>query len=289
MSCFQRFIELNQLDFDGDVVSIDGKTMRGTDVGRQDAVHVIIAWSNDHGITLAALESKGKKNEIKTIPDVIDLLNIEGVTITTDAMGCQRKIASKIIDSKNDYVLQVKGNQKGLLEEIQTTYQWLASRDFLGVNHGTCETVEKSHGRIEVRRYTQFELPSWFEHQEGWSKLVSVIRVERTREIRGVQSTEVSWYISSLSLNVNKAAVAVRRYWGVENGLHWRLDVIFDDDSCGIHSGFGAINFSIIKRFCMNLFTKDEAKMPLRRKVMLATINDDYRQTDIERPTKSLF
>lgn len=273
---FGEFVKQNKLEFEGDTISIDGKTMRGTDRGGQDAIHLISAWSSEHGITLGALQSKGKKNEIKSIPDVIDQLDARGATITVDAMGCQKAISTKIIDSGNDYMLQLKGNQKCLLEQVKAFHHKLERENY---SFNEFETIEKDHGRIETRRYSQFALNDWIEGRNDWSELNSAIRVERTRETRGFKAEEVSWYISSLPLGTSvKAANAIRHHWGIENKLHWRLDVIFNDDSCGMHSGNGSINLSLIKRHCMNLLGKDKAKKPLRRKLMKATISDDYRE-----------
>ena len=146
VNCFNRFIECNKLDLTGDNIAIDGKTMRGTQSHCSDAVHVISAWSNQHGITLAAFESKGKKNEIKTIPDVIDMLSAKNAIISTDAMGCQKAIASKIIESENDYMLQLKDNQKKLLEEIKAYYHKVNRENFSGVDYEVFEDINKGHG-----------------------------------------------------------------------------------------------------------------------------------------------
>ena len=278
IECFKRFVEHYSVSSQENVISIDGKTMRGTDVAGESGIHVISAWSHENGITLAALESEGKKNEIKMIPRLIDMLDVEGVTITTDAIGCQKEIAQKIIDSKNHYVLQLKKNHKHLYAEIEAYYHKLLREDFADTDCSTYETIEKGHGRIEVRKYTQFVLSDWVEGREEWSGLSSVIRVERTRIISEEESLETSWYLSSLSVDVLKSAKAIRAHWGIENGLHWCLDVIFEDDVCGMHSGWGPMNLSLIKRYCMNLLKLDSSKKRLKRKVMMAAMSDDYRQ-----------
>ena len=279
IECFTRFVKESSFDFENDVVSIDGKTMKGSGHNDStDAIHIISAWSNSHGLTLAALESKGKKNEIKTVPEVIDMLQVKNATITLDAMGCQKEICKKIINSGNQYVLQIKDNQKNLLQQVKAYHHILLRTNFENILYSEFETVEKSHGRIEHRKYTQFELTDWVDVLDDWPGLKTAIHVSRSREIKGKVVTEESWYISSRDPDAEKASKAVRQHWGVENQLHWRLDVIFEDDGCLMHSGFGPVNISLIKRFCMNLLTKDQSKKPTKKKIMRAAITDSYRE-----------
>ena len=275
---FGVFIEDNDLASQGDSIAIDGKTMRGTKKGGGDAIHAISAWSNQHGITLAMLESEGKKNEIKTIPKVIDCLEPKGAIITTDAMGCQKEIAAKIVEKEGDYALQLKGNQGKLFEEVKAYHHVLERTEFDGVQYENFEEIDKGHGRLEVRKYTQFEITDWVSEAENWKSLNSIIKADRSRIIDGETRNETSWYISSLAINAERAAKAVRGHWGVENSLHWRLDVIFNDDECSLHSGSGAINMAIIKRICMNLLSKDDTVKRLKHKVMAAAIDDSFRE-----------
>ncbi|BCE01644.1 hypothetical protein TYM08_P1707 [Marinicellulosiphila megalodicopiae] len=251
--------------------------MRGTRNSIFEAIHVVSAWSNKQGITLAALESVGKSNEIKTIPKLLDIIDIKNATITTDAMGCQRAIAQKIMDKKGDYVLQVKGNQKCLNTEIQAFYHKARREGFIGIEHDFFEEVTKGHGRIEQRIYHHVALTDWMESTQQWEGAKTIIRAERKRIINEKESTEVSWYLSSLDVDAKHAGHAVRGHWGVENNLHWRLDVIFREDECRMNSG--AMSMAVIKRFCMNLLTtKDNTKRGMKHRVMAAAIDDDYRE-----------
>ncbi len=181
--CFKKFVELNGLSTEGDCISIDGKTMRGTGNIDNDAIHIISAWSNKHSITLAALESKGKKNEIHTIPDVMDMVAANNAIFSTDAMGCQTKIAEKAIDTGNDYMLQIKDNQANLLKEIQAFYHKIEREGYTKDQCDTFEEIDKGHGRIEVRKYTQFQLTDWINGIENWKNLTTAVKVERTRII----------------------------------------------------------------------------------------------------------
>ena len=202
---------------DDDFISIDGKTMRGTRNSIFEAIHVVSAWSSKHAITLAALESIDQSNEIKTIPKLLDIIDIKGATMTTDAMGCQRVIAQKIIDKKGDYALQVKGNQRTLNAEIQAFYHKNRREEFNAVKHEYFEEVTKGHGRIEQRIYHHVALTDWVKSTLKWAGAKTVIRVERKRITKEKESSEISWYLSSLDVDAKHAGHAVRRHWEVEN------------------------------------------------------------------------
>lgn len=271
---FEAFVRSSP---DGDIISIDGKTMRGTRTENHHPLHVISAWSQSQGITLAALESKGKSNEIKTIPELVDCIDVKNATVTTDAMGCQKDIAQKIREGEGDYVLQIKNNQASLLEEIKAWHHKKTREGFSGILHEQYEEVDKGHGRMEQRVYEHFELDDWIEGRSQWAGLQSAIRVQRTRTTSSGESSEVSWYISSLAVEARHAAAAVRGHWEVENKLHWRLDVIFREDDCRLQSG--GLSMAVIKRFCMNLLSvKDDSKRTMKNRVMAAAIDDAYRE-----------
>ena len=278
IKCFEIFIQENNIDSEGDIISIDGKTMRGTRTKNNGALHIVSAWSNKHGITLSMLESKGKKNEIKTIPDLLDIVDIKKAIVTTDAMGCQKRIASKIVGKKGDYVLQLKGNQGSLFEEIKAYHHRLQRTNYDDIDVDVYEEVDKGHGRLEIRKYTHLPITNWVSGSDGWVNLNSFVMVERTRESnKGIQK-ETSWYISSLDINAKRVAHAIRSHWGVENPLHWRLDVVFDEDGCALHSGSGPLNMGIIKRFCMNLLSKDTTIKRMKHRVMAASVDDSFRE-----------
>lgn len=271
---FQAFVQSAPTN---DVIAIDGKTMRGTARNGCDALHVLSAWSAEQGISLGALASTGKSNEIKTIPKLLDAINIQGATVTLDAMGCQRSIAAKIRERQGDYVLQLKANQKHLLSEIQAYHHKLEREGYTHTELGQHDEIDKGHGRLEIRRTTQFKLSDWVSKVGAWQDVASVIRIERERQIRGEVSTEVSWYLSSLAIDAEHAARAVRQHWEVENKLHWRLDVIFKEDESQ-QSSF-ALTVATLKRFCMNLLTlNDQSKRRMKHRVMAAAIDDDYRE-----------
>lgn len=273
---FQAFVDSSPAAVEGDIIALDGKTMRGTRNSTFDAIHVVSAWSRSQGITLAALESKGKSNEIKTVPELLDLIEIKGATVTTDAMSCQRAIAAKVRERQGDYVLQLKNNQANLLKEIQAYYHKLEREGYPATRHERFEEIDKGHGRLETRIYHHLELSDWVSGIDAWPGARSIIRVERNRRKVTGDSSEVAWYLSSLEIDAQHAATAVRGHWEVENKLHWRLDVIFKEDACRLQSG--ALTMAVLKRFCMNLLTiKDPSKRRLKHKVMAAAIDDQYR------------
>lgn len=260
-----------------DIISLDGKTMRGTKHNGREAVHVISAWSQRYGITLCALESEGKKNEIKTLPKLIDKLDAKGATLTIDAMGCQKAIAEKVIEKKADYFLQLKNNQQSLLDEIKAYHHKLERDGYEKGQLSYFEEVDKGHGRLEVRKYQHFELSDWVEGIDEWKGLTSAVRVERYCQTKKGESTEVAWYISSLKPDAKHASQAIRGHWEVENKLHWRLDVIFKEDACQAHSA--ALNIAVIKRHSMNLLKiNDQSKKRMKHRVMSCAICDGYRE-----------
>lgn len=272
---FEAFISLNNCR-QNDIISIDGKSMRGTATNGAEALHVLSAWSKRSGITLCALASSGKKNEIKTVPKLLDNLQLKGATVSTDAMNCQRDIAAKIIAGGGDYVLPLKANQNALFEEVKAYEHKVNREQFEGCPHEVFEEVDKGHGRVEVRTYTHILLNDWVSKKSHWAGARSIVKVDRTRDTKGQKQQESSWYLSSLDINARHAAEAIRGHWEVENNLHWRLDVIFKEDA--YRSNNCGLNMGIIKRFCMNLLTlNDTSKRRMKHKVMASAIDDDYR------------
>jgi len=275
INAFSEFIESNRTKH----IAIDGKTMRATAHSSESALHILSAWCSTNGITLSALLSEGKKNEIKSIPKLIQILGCTDTVITIDAMGCQKSIALEIIKTKNDYILQIKANQKKLKEQILAFYQICWRQNFTNVKYSTYQEIDKGHGRIELRKYEHFELSEWIDDLDDWNMLKSAIKVTRTRIIRDKETTEESWFISSLLVSQeHSVARFIRQHWSIENSLHWRLDVMFKDDRC-LYTDEPALNISLIKRHCMNLLTKAEiGTKSMKAKIMRVALSDDVRE-----------
>ncbi len=240
--CFLNWIKsLNEIT-KGEVVSIDGKTIRGSKkLGFKTATHIISAWADKNKLVLGQIKVEEKSNEITAIPKLLENLLIKGCIVTIDAMGCQNKIAKKIVSKQADYILSVKENQKELLEDIQDSFRVLKPSD-------TNEDIDYGHGRIETRKCYVLTDLSLVEKATKWKGLSSIVKIERERYFKatGKKETESSYYISTLkeASMINKA---VRKHWGIENKVHWVLDVAFNEDHSRKRAGNAAQNFSTLK------------------------------------------
>lgn len=261
---------------DGEVVAIDGKTSRGShDRGKgKSALHLVNAWASSNKILLCQQAVDGKTNEITAIPDLLEVLELKGALVTIDAMGCQEKIIEKIIASEADYLIAVKGNQSLLLKGIKDSFekQQTSSRETIS---------EKGHGRIETRTCCVIEDPTEILLAERWNKLNSVIKLECKREITSTQqiTQETRYYICSKPINAKQAIGAIRSHWGIENNLHWILDVQFGEDDSRMREGYSDQNFAMIRKIVINLMALDKtSKMSVKRKRLKASRNDEFRQ-----------
>ena len=269
--CFLNWVKSVNESTKGEVVSIDGKTIRGSKkLGFKTATHIVSAWADKNELILGQVKVDEKSNEITAIPQLLDSLLVTGCVVTIDAMGCQKKIARKIVSKKADYILAVKENQKELFDDIQDSFRVLKPVDI-------DEDIDYGHGRIETRKcsvLTDFGLVD--DHQE-WKGLASIIRIERERYFKatGKKETESSYYISTLTdaPAINKG---VRKHWGIENKVHWVLDVAFNEDHSRKRAGNAAQNFSTLNRVALNLLKKDDAKLGIKGKRKIIGWNNDY-------------
>jgi predicted transposase YbfD/YdcC len=258
--CLTEWVNVLRVKASGQIIAIDGKTVRGAGVTESGTpvLHSVSAWASDVRLTLAQLKTEEKSNEITAIPALLDLIDIAGCIVTIDAMGCQTKIAEKIVKSKAGYVLALKGNQPNLLENISGFFETELVRDFRDVPHQYKRTVDKDHGRLEVREYWHTDNIAWMSERDSWKGLTSVGMVKRTRTVKGKTSTEIQYYISTLDLDVERFAQAVRSHWGIENSLHWVLDVTMGEDACRIRKDLSVENLAVLRRTALNLFRTDE-------------------------------
>ena len=252
------------------VIAIDGKTSRGSkdNFHHSSPLHSVHAWSVENGICLGQTQCSEKSNEITAIPKILDLLEIKGSIITIDAIGTQTAIARKIIEKEASYILSVKGNQGSLEEEVHTTCK--RNRPVFD----TCE-VEKGHGRIETRRCEVFEKGFIVDPENRWEKLTSIIKITATREYAGKTETQERFYISCLSPD-NDFNKYIRDHWGVENSLHWVLDMTFREDEQRKRANHAAANFAIVRKIALNLLKKDRGKESLRTKRLKAAWNKEF-------------
>jgi len=253
-------------------VHIDGKSLTGSrdDTHDKKMLHLVHAWSSEKNILLGQVKTEEKSNEITAIPELIALLDLAASIVTIDAMGCQTEIAEKIIEAKADYILAVKGNQKSLHEQIQKAF-----------SHQTVEnenkTEEKSHGRIETRICRTITNLDFAEETLRWKKSQSIVEMERTRWIKGKETTEKSYYISSLKQDASFMNRAIRDHWGVENKLHWSLDVSFGEDASRKRKGNQAQNFATLRRIALNVVKAYKGdKRSIRRRRKMASYEFSY-------------
>lgn len=263
------------------VIAIDGKTSRRSfkNTEHRDCLHMVSAWSSDNGIVLAQTATDAKSNEITAIPTLLDMLDIKNCTVTIDAMGCQKAIADKIVSMKGNYLLALKGNQGGTLEMAEHLFKCEEKTDYAGVTHTSYATIEKGHGRIEKRNVTAIENNEKIDIAEfdKWKGLKSIIMVESTRESGTQSSVERRYYISSLPANAAEIGRSVRSHWGIENSLHWVLDVIFNEDAMRNRQKNSAANMAIIRHCAINLLKQDKSgKTSLRGKRLKAGWDNDY-------------
>lgn len=280
-ACFVAWVQALSLGTSGKLVAIDGKTVRHSfdrATGKK-ALHIVSAWIAENRLTLGQIATEEKSNEITAIPKLLELLDIRGATITVDAMGCQRAIAEKVIDQGADYIMGLKGNQETAHKEVEEYFTDASAKYFRDVPHTFHETVDGSdHGRLEVRRVWASQELDWFADLSKWKGLRSIIMVERERTVGSAEtSVERSYYWSSHIVGAETFAAMIRGHWGVENQLHWCLDVGFREDESRIRIDHGPENLALLRKIAMNLAKNERThKKGIQAKRKLAAWRNDY-------------
>lgn len=274
-SCFLSWTSALTNTLEDVIVSVDGKTLRSSydkSIGKK-AIHMISAWANGTRLVLAQNKVDDKTNEIKAIPDLLSFLELQGALVTIDAMGCQKAIAAQILEQGGDYLLSVKGNQGELLRQIEENFCYNPSAD-------RAQTKEKSHGRLETRICHVMRDLKEIDVKEQWPGLKTIIQIERTRENLsvGTKTTETMYYISSRQMQAEQALESVRSHWGVENQLHYVLDVEFKEDLSRVRKGDADQNLSIIRRIVLNLLKLNNSKGSMNIKRHRAAWSDSFRE-----------
>jgi predicted transposase YbfD/YdcC len=265
----------------GQVVALDGKTLRGShkrEAGKE-AIHLVNAWAVSNGIVLGQRKVDGKTNEITAIPELLRLLNVAGCIVTIDAMGCQKDIAQTIRDEKGDYILRVKDNQSQLKQDIEDWFAYGDSQLFAGMNMDFHQTIHKTSGRIEIRRCWAVSDPLAFEHirhYDGWADLNSIARIQRERRIGAQVTHQTAYYISSLPADAARLLLATQHHWAIENSFHWVLDVTFAEDRSRIRNEHSAENMAVLRSLALNLLKRDPSKSSLRQKRFRAAMDNDF-------------
>ncbi len=245
----------------GDIVSLDGKTLRHSfdRAASQAAIHIVSAWASANRLVLGQVKVEDKSNEITAMPTLIKLLDLTGATVTIDAMGCQKAIAQAITEQQADYVLALKDNHPTLYADVTLFFADAKTTEFAEIDHAYHETVDGDHGRIETRRYWITSDIDWLGATASWVNLQSIGMVESRREIGETVESETRYFLTSLPADGGRFAHAVRQHWGIENAVHWVLDVSFDEDGCRIRKDQGAQTFSVLRHIALNLLRRESS------------------------------
>lgn len=249
-------------DLGGEVVAIDGKTLRRSFDRRKgkSPLHIVSAWVAARNVTLGQVVTEEKSNEITAIPVLLEAINVRGATVTIDAMGCQKNIATAIVDAGGDYALALKDNHPVLRQEVETTFEYPTASGVCAAETDTYRVETKAHGRREVRQVTVIHNVNGITSADDWKNLRSVVKVDRERTVGDKTSRETAYYLSSLTVNAKTMESRIRSHWSIENALHWTLDVVFDEDKSRIRSRRGAANLANARKLALSLLKIEQSR-----------------------------
>jgi predicted transposase YbfD/YdcC len=279
--CFIAWIQSIQDLMEDQIIAVDGKTLRRSFDKSSDkkAIHMISAWASSNSVVLGQIKTAEKSNEITAIPILLKMLDISGATITIDAMGCQKKIATTIIDGNADYLFSLKGNQSSLHDDVKSYFKNCIDNNFENIPYSFHETTNSGHGRIEKRSFWVISDIDWLKGKNAWKGLKSIGMVESERKIGTEITKEKRYFISSRDSDAESFGKAVRLHWGVENSLHWVLDMVFREDECRIRKGNAPENFAILRHIALNLLKNEKSKKrSVKRKRLKAGWDISYLQ-----------
>ena len=279
-NCFLSWVRSVAQLSAGEIIAIDGKTLRHSydRGGDKGAIHMVSAWASQNRLVLGQVKVDDKSNEITAIPELLRVLELCGCIVTIDAMGTQTAIAQQIIDQGGDYVLSLKGNQGNIHEDVAQLFEWTRKIDFKDIPHEFYQTLDGNHGRIETRRYWLLEDVTSLIDAQRWPGLQRVGLVESERRLEGQPpSIEHRYYLLSLDGGVERFANAVRSHWGIENQVHWVLDVAFNEDASRIRKDHAPENLALIRHVALNLLRQDTStRAGTKAKRLKAGWDNDY-------------
>ena len=279
-TCFRNWVQSIVSVFDNEIIALDGKTLRRSHnkVVGKNAIHMVSAWASQNRLTLGQVKTDEKSNEITAIPELLKVLDIKGCIVTIDAMGCQKAIARQIIDQEGDYAFSLKGNHGKLLESVESVFNKIEKQSYYeNFNVDYYETKDSNHGRIEYRRHwITNEIEQIYKANE-WEGLKSIGMVESERHANGKITKERRYYILSLDNKAKRFSEAVRAHWGIENSVHWVLDVAFREDESRARKGYSAENLSAVRHLATNLLRNEKTvKVGIKNKRLLAGWDNNY-------------
>ena len=285
-ACFLGWIQAVNCVTQQEVVAIDGKKLRRShDKGAgRNAIHMVSAWASSAGLTLGQRKVDEKSNEITAIPALLEVLDLAGCIVTIDAMAPsghpQTEIAQAIVDKEADYLLALKANQGTLHEDVALLFDDLTQSNFTAYDYDHAKTVDKDHGRIEVRQAWTISDPALLRAlrtTDRWPLLRTLVKIQAERYVGEQHSLETRYFISSLSAPAAQLLAAARTHWGIENGCHWVLDIAFREDECRLRKDHGAHNFAILRHIALNCLKQERsAKVGVKNKRLRAGWDNDY-------------
>jgi predicted transposase YbfD/YdcC len=266
----------------GEIIALDGKVLRRSHdrgIGKA-AIHMVSAWASQNRLVLGQVKVDDKSNEITAIPELLRLLALKGCIVTIDAMGTQTEIATQVIDQEGDYVFALKDNHKKLHQRVESLFSDALADPNTPIPYQMHQTIEKGHGRIEIRRCYLINDPDYIAYldpEKRWTGLQSVVRIESERRLAQQQSQEVRHYIASLPGDAKFLNHIIRTHWSIENQLHWILDVTFREDDSRIRQGYGPENMALLRHIALNLLKQEQsAKIGVQNKRLRAGWDNDY-------------
>lgn len=283
--CFMNWVKAIHTLTDGQVIAVDGKCLRGTQDGYlgQQAISMVSAWATADHLVLGQLKVDDKSNEITAVPELLAMLDIHGCIVSVDALNCQKKTATQIIDQGGDYLLALKDNHPHMYEDVRNLFAWAREGHFVAMVHAEYTETGKGHGRIETRGCTTLSDPeclAMLADHAAWTNLRTIVHLHSERHIGNQSSAEDRYYLCSLPADTPDLAAqvlhATRSHWGIENQLHWVLDVAFREDYSRARAGHAAENLAVLRHFALNLLRNEPSKRSVRAKRLRAAWDQHY-------------